>query len=583
MKAARAFRSMTLGFRLARLLRPHASGCGGGFVLAALMAVGFLAFRLAQPWPLKWIIDGLGGHATPFGIGLFVLGGSYVLFAGGAALCEYAQRRTVASLSNRMVYRFRGDLFRHVVGLHLPWQERRGTGELLTRIVWDTGRVRRGVAGVLLRLYQNGLLFVATVAVLVWISPLLSLVILAAGLAAFLVMFLRTRLIHRAARNVRRREGRLASVVEENLRGARDVQTFAGWSDPRFARHNDRSVRGEQKLVRLEASLLLFVEMLMAAAVCAILWGGTQAIAADRLTTGDLVLFVHYALALHRPFTQFARQAAQAGRTAACAERLMRLKDRRPAVEDGPAEAPAFTGALALENVSLKADSAGAGGREWLLKDVSLRLAPGERVAVMGANGAGKSTLLRMFLRLWDPDAGRVTIDGRDAREFTLASLRRGFSVLHQDAVLLGLSVGDNLRMGRPEATDAEVFAALEAAGIAERVRSLPNGLDSVVRGARTFSVGERQRLALARAILAPGTVWLLDEPCAGLDRADRLVDRLLELTEGRTAVWVTHDPRTAEKLDRIVMLDRGRIPDQSGMGSEAPISSPCHTARPPE
>ena len=447
-----------------------------------------------------------------------------------------------------------------MLGLHLAYQERRGTGELLTRIIWDTGRVRRGVAGVLLRMYQNGLLFVATVAVLVWISPLLSLIILGCGLVAFLMMFLRTGLIHRAAKNVRKREGRLASVVEENLRGAKDVQTYSGWNDPRFEDQNERSIRGEQKLVRLEASLLLRVELVMAVAVCAILWGGTRAIAAGQLTTGDLILFVHYALALYRPFNQFARQAAQTGKAAACAERLMKLMDRKPAVEDGPEAAPAFAGKITFEGVADRAGQRARGGREWLLEGVDLNVEAGERVAVMGSNGAGKSTLFRMILRLKDPERGRILVDGRDIRGFTLDSLRSQFSVVHQDAVLLGLSIRDNIRMGAPKASDEEVMKAVDAAGVGTFVRALPKGVDTIVRGARIFSSGERQRLTLARAILAPGKVWLLDEPTAALDRPGELEERLLDLTRDRTTLWITHDSRTALKMDRVLVLVQGKV-----------------------
>jgi len=553
-------RAASLNLRIARMLRPHSRGEGGRFALATLLSVLFLAFRLAQPWPLKWIIDGLGGAPTPWAVSLAALSVAYVLIAGMAALVEYVQRRLVAGLANRIVSRFRGSLFSHLLGLPLAYQERKGAGELLTRVVWDTARLRRGVSGILLRMYQNTLLFLATVGVLLWISPLLAGSVLACGLIAFATMTRTHRRILDAARYSRRREGRLASVVEEDLRGARDLQTYGSTGDRRFDAANEKSLKGEQKLVALEAGLLFGVEILLAASVCAVLWQGTRAVSLGALTSGDLILFVHYTLALYRPFIQFARQASQAGRTAACAERLMKIAGRRAAVSDGPAVAPAFSGEIAFENLRVKASQRARGGRFWLLDDVSFRIAPGARVAVMGPNGAGKSTLLKHLVRLQDPESGRILIDGRDVREFTLDSFRARFSVVHQDAALFGLSVRENVALGKPGATDAEIYDALERSGAAELVRRLPKGLDTAVRGARIFSSGERQRLALARALLRDGRIWLLDEPTAALDKAPEAERALLAALQNKTVLWITHDLATAMRMDKILLLIEGKL-----------------------
>lgn len=556
----RVARGLTLTVRSARLLRPHAAGIGGGFALAGLLGALFLAFRLAQPWPLKWIIDGLGGSALPWGASLAAMSLAYVAIAAGAGLVEYAQRRLVAGLANRVVNRFRGALFLRVLGLPLAYQERKGSGELLTRVVWDTARLRRGVSGVLLRMYQNTFLFFATVGVLVWISPPLAGAVLACGLLAFGAMLWTNGRILRAARVSRKREGQLASVVAEDLQGARDLQTYRAAGDRRFDAANERSLRGEQRLVGLEAGLLLAVEILMAASVCLALWYGTRSVSRGALTTGGLVLFVHYTLALYRPFTQFARQTSQAGRTAACAERLIKLMARGGGVEDGPEAAPAFAGEIAFEDVRVKAAQRARSGRLWLLEGASFKIAPGERVAVMGPNGAGKSTLLRHLLRLQDPESGRILVDGRDLKSCTLDSLRGRFSVVHQDAALFGLSVRENVALGKPGAGDAEIFAALEKSGAADFVRRLPKGLDTIVRGARIFSTGERQRLALARAFLRDGRIWLLDEPTAALDGAPEVERALREASAGKTVLWITHDLATALRMDRILLLVQGTV-----------------------
>lgn len=551
---------LELTYQVARMFAPHAAGCGRAFFVAGLLSSLFIATRLAQPWPLKWIIDALGGHPSQWGLSLTTLSIAYVLISLLASVVDYAQRRMVTGLGNLIVSRFRGALFTHLLGLPLAYQARKGIGELLTRVVWDTARLRRGVSGVLLRMYQNTVLFLATVGVLLWISPVLASFVLGCGLVAFGLMLVSNQKILRAARSSRKREGQLASVVEENLRGARELQSFGLPMDRRFEAANQKSLRGEQKLVRLEAALLSQVEFLIALSITLILWRGTAAVSVGTLTVGDLVLFIHYTLSLYRPFTQFARQASQAGRTAACAERLMKIVQRKSPVRDGPVTAPVLAGEIAFEDVRVQAPQRARGGRLWLLDGVSFRIAPGERVAIMGPNGAGKSTVMRYILRLDDPTSGCVLVDGRDVRDYGLNSLRRQFNVVHQDAVLFGLTVRENVALGNDDASDGEILDAIDRSGASDFIRRLPKGLDTVVRGARIFSTGERQRLALARAMVRKGRIWLLDEPTAALDRPLDLERSLLDSERGKTVLWITHDLSTAMRLDRILLLLEGKI-----------------------
>ncbi len=550
-----------LGARLARALRPYAYGCRPQMFAAAGLGLAFLVFRLAQPWPLKWVIDGLTGHhKNPVHTNYVELGLAYIVLSAAAGFADYGQRRLVAGLANRVVFRFRSFLFSHLLNLPLAYQERRGAGELLTRIVWDTARLRRGLYGILLRMFQSTAIFIATVGVLAWLSPLLACVVLVTGLAAFATMLTTNRKILDAARLTRRREGRLSSVIEEDLRGAPDLQTYGRSTDRRFDEQNQKSLRGEQKLVRYEAGLLLRVEVLMALSICLILWLGSQSVVSGRTTAGHLVLFIHYSLSLYGPFTQFARQASQAGRTAACAERLLKIAARPPAVVDGAVPAPPLAGEIVFENVRVQAPQRARGGRRWSLNGVSFRIAPGERVAILGLNGAGKSTAFKHLLRLQDPFAGRILVDGRDIRDYTMESFRSQFSVVNQPPALFGLSVRENVAMGRPGASDAEILAALETAGAGEFVRRLPKQLDTIVRGARIFSAGERQRLALARAILRAGRIWLLDEPTTALDHPEELERTLLRDCVGSTVLWITHDVPTACRMDRVLVFADGKV-----------------------
>jgi ATP-binding cassette subfamily B protein len=574
-RRVRFFRTVKKTLRLARLLwplaKPHKKLLLAGASFGALLVL----FRVALPWPLKLIIDELSGAglgkagwlvegAAP---GVAVLGAVYVFIALGAALAEYGQRLVLAGLGNRVVHRFRADLFDRVLRLPLAFHEGRETGELLTRVIYDTARLRQGVNGLLTRIFQNLFLFLFTIGVLVWIDLPLALVVALSGVVTLGLMGRSTRRIRRAARRSRKREGRLAALVAEALLGIREWQTFrpGAGADERFGRQNAKSLKEEQKVRRLAAGLLLRVELVLAVAVALILWLGTIAVEAGRLTPGDLVLFVHYTVALYRPYRQFARQAARMGKTFACADRLTRIMAKEPSVADRPGAVPApeLRGDIVFEGVSVRSTRRRRGGRKWVLKDVSLRVRPGERVAILGPNGAGKSTLLRLVLRLADPKRGVIRLDGRDVRDYTVASLREQMSVVFQDSVFFNLTVRENIALGRPDATLEEIEEAARRSRAADLVERLKHGYDTRVRQrGRLFSVGERQRIAVARAVLRDGSVWLLDEPTTGLDAgtAEELVRLLIELTEGRTALWVTHDPMVRSCFDRVIVLSTGRV-----------------------
>ena len=583
MRAVRGLRKIR---GVAALLWPHARPFKalllGGAGLSALVVV----FRVAQPWPLKWILDlltdrplhpVLAGLLDTPRIGIAVLSGLYIGFTLLAAAAEYGQLLTLAGLGNRVLYSFRTQLFTHVLRQPLAFHEGREEGELLTRIVYDTARLRQGVNGLLTRVLQTVVTFLATIAVLLWLDPRLAAVLAASGVVALVAMSRIGRRIVRAARKQRRREGRLASLVAEDLLGVRELHAYRTGEipDARFTRQNLKSLKQEQKVRRLGAVLLLRTELLLALSVTLILWLGARAVQAGGLTPGSLVLFVSYAVGLYRPFAQFARQTARSGRTFACAERLASIMQRAPAIVDRPGAvaAPSLGGELVFDNVSVKAPRKRRGGRKAAVDGVSFSVGAGERVAIVGPNGAGKSTLLRIVLRLTDPTAGCVLLDGRDLRDYTLASLRRKTSVVFQDSVLFGLTVGENIALGRDGATPEAVRAAAERAHLDALIARLPQGYDTPVRHrGGLFSGGERQRIALARALLRDGRIWLLDEPTGGLDAATArdLVALLLETTAERTVLWVTHDPAILPRLDRVLVLEEGRAaftgtPDEYG------------------
>jgi ATP-binding cassette, subfamily B, bacterial len=559
-------------------LRPHARGEGWSLAAGVALGIAAVAFHIVRPWPLKWILDALTGaheHApivrwardagTP---GVLALSALYVALTILFGAATYGQVMLLNGVGNRVLFRFRTALFTHLLRQPLAFHESHDVGELLTRVVYDTSRLRRGLNGLAVKMGQTLFLFLGTLAVLFWLAPALGAVLAIGGVAAFHAMHRRGRRIVRAAKRQRKKEGAIASMVADELHGVRELQTFgpeASAAQRRFAKKNDSSLLGEQKVRRLAAGIAVRVEVLFALTIALTLWLGTRAALDGHFTAGDLVLFLSYALSLRGPFEQFAKQTARVGRTAACASRLVKLMARDPALTDAPDAIAAgrLRGDLAFEGVSLKTPSRGRGTRKWAIDDLWCRFPAGARTAIVGGNGAGKSTLLRVALRLAAPSAGRVLVDGRDAREYQAASLRAQMSVVFQDSVLFGLSVRDNIALGMPAASDAAVADAACRAHAAEIIERLPLGYGTPVRRrGGLFSPGERQRLAIARALLRDGRVWLLDEPTTGLDQegAEELTDLLLAATAGRTTLWVTHDPALAARLDRVVALDAARL-----------------------
>lgn len=561
---------------IARLLRPYAVGEGASLAAGAATGVAMVLLHVVRPWPLKWLLDLLTSRhskspvvswAAGAGAGGFVaLSAAFVVVSLLYAAAAYTQRMLLGGVANRTSYRLRTVLFERLLAKPLDFHEAHESGELLTRVVYDTTRLRRGVAGILMHLFQTLFLFIATLAVLLWVAPLLATLITVGGAAALALMHHRGGRIATMTRRQRRKEGRVAALASDELQSVREVQMFGHGSSAaaaRFRRKSEGSLGGEQQVSRLTARLSMHVETIFAATVAATLAVGAYLVMRERLSTGDLVLFVSYALALREPFNQFGKQTSRLGRTAACADRLRKLIEHTGEPLPSLPAAPTLRGALEVHHVSVKTPKKTRSSRKLALDDVTLAVAPGERVAVLGRNGAGKSTLLRLVLGLALPEEGRVTIDGMDIRELDPASLRAQLSVVFQESPLFGLTIRENILVGRPGASESAMVAAAEAAHVSRLIEALPSGYDTPIRrrGA-LLSTGERQRIALARALLRDGRIWLLDEPTAGLDRktADAITETLLEQTRGRTTLWMTHDQSLLAHVDRAVVLRNGRI-----------------------
>ena len=365
------------------------------------------------------------------------------------------------------------------------------------------------------------------------------------------------------ALRVHERESEVSSRVQETLAGIRAVQAFGreALEQSRFERHAEESVRASQRLTAVQTGSHALIGLMMVVGTAAVVaLAGRQALA-GRLTPGDLVLLVAYVVMLYKPLETLAYTAVAVQGAVAGGHRVLALLDAVPDVVDAPGAAPLparARGAIRFERVSFRYRGGGL-----VLREVDLDVGPGETLAVVGASGAGKTTLASLLVRFYDPGAGRVTLDGRDLRTITLASLRDSVALVLQEPVLFGTSVRENIAYGRPDATDADILAAARAAGAHGFISALADGYDTAIgeRGA-TLSGGQRQRLAIARAFVKDAPVLILDEPTSALDAEAEagLLAALERLMQGRTTLIIAHRLSTIRNAGRVAVLHNGAL-----------------------
>jgi ATP-binding cassette, subfamily B, bacterial len=560
--------------RMAPYLAGH-RGLLAGSMGALLLAT---ALKLLEPWPLKFVLDRVvpapaGEAAATAGLPPMTL---LALCAGGLlgvialrAFFEYVSTVGFALVGNRVLGRVRGDLFNHLTALPLSFHAKARAGDLTLRVVSDVAMLKETAVTAAMPLLASLLVLLGMVGVMAWLDWRLALIALAPVPLLWLTSVRLTRKIQDVSRTQRKREGDLAATVSETLSGIRAVQAL-GLEERlggRFARAGDEDVRQGVKGKRLAAALERSVDLLTGLGLAATLWYGATQVIAGALTPGDLVVFVTYLKNTYRPVRDYAKYAGRLVKASAAGERIIDLLDEERTVRDLPdaRPAPELRGDLGFEGVTFRHPNAPAP----VLDGLDLAIPAGLRVAITGPSGTGKSTLLSLLLRLHDPEAGRITLDGEDIRSFTLASLRARIGYVPQETLILHGSFADNITLGAGrDVSREEVDLAARLAQLDGVIRALPGGYDAEVaeRGA-SLSPGQRQRLAIARVALRDCPILILDEPTVGLDRENEaaVIDAVERLTEGRTSLIVTHDLDLAARAELIVVLEGGRVAE---MGS---------------
>ncbi|TWT40452.1 putative ABC transporter ATP-binding protein [Phycisphaerae bacterium RAS1] len=548
----------------------------GSLALAALASLGVIATQLAAPWPIKVIFDNILARsqaprgwlaewvgriaAEPMGLLAWVCAAILVI-AVLDALISYIRDIILAQVGQEVVGKIRQALFRHLQTLSPAELEKRHTGELLTCLSGDIIMLRQLLVGGIVSANQSVLTVLSLTVAMLLLNWKLALVGLLTTPLSMLASYRISRSIRQATEQQREKEGATLSLAQDVLGAMPIIQAFnrQRTEQERFSRQNRSSTRAALKTTRLEARLYRTVTLTSAAGLCLILFVGVRDVLAGVMTAGDLLVFVSYLRSVNRPVRDIAKLSSQAAKATACGKRIAALMEIGPSVKSRPdaAALEACRGQIALEGVSFGYD-----GRRPALRDVSLHVAAGERVAIVGPSGAGKTTLLKLLLRFYDPQEGALQLDGLDLRDLTLDSLRRHTAWVSQDTVLFGLTIGENIALGCPAATPEQIAAAAGRVQIADFIESLPDGYDTLPgQNGVALSGGQRQRLALARALLRCPAVLLLDEPTSGLDaRTQAAVEDAWMAGGAATTLVVCHRLRRMERFDRIVVMEDGRI-----------------------
>ncbi|GLY85509.1 ABC transporter ATP-binding protein [Actinoallomurus iriomotensis] len=560
---------------------PYTRGIRRWLVVGALLLVLAAAGEVAAIWIFGLITDhvlaakNLAAFWTPALVWLQLSVLTAVASFGGDYLTTL--------VGERFLLRLRDSVFAHVQRLSPDFFDRGRTGDLMVRLTDDVEAIEQFVASGLIKTVTSVVSAVFFAGAALYVRWDLALVSFALAPLFWLAVRRFTARFRETAVRERESNGAMTSVVEESLSNHALVQAYNRQPAERRRLHREGLTWLEAKMAenRLSALYEPLVQVIETVCVLLVLGFGASELARGRVTLGGLLAFAAYLGYLYPPLQSLGDVGLTASEAAASADRIIEIMETPPAVADPavPRTRAARRGRVAFDGVTFRYP----GGGRPALKEFSFRAGPEELVLVTGPSGAGKSTIARLLLRFYDPERGRIRLDGVDIRELSLTTLRDTVTVLQQETMLFPGSVRDNIAYGRPDATEEQIVAAARAAEAHDFVTALPEGYDTPVgRQGRLLSGGQRQRIAIARAMLRDAPVLVLDEPTTGLDAptARRVLAPLRRLMAGRTTILITHDLHLAPEADRIVVLD-GRPP--TGSGPAAPREIARRYGRTPE
>jgi ABC-type multidrug transport system fused ATPase/permease subunit len=570
--------------RVFRLLVRFARGQRKAFALAFVLLLLEAITAVFEPWPLAYLIDFLKGDKPILlaNTALFVPSKTTtiaILTAGIVALaainsyCDSMAEVYLARGGRKVGYNLRVALVTHLEKLSLSFHNQRRTGDVLTRVTSDVTELEEFITDSVSDLTGSIFVLTGTLAFLAWKSPQVMVLAIVIVPVLALVSSGFTGRIKAAAKQQRAREGDLASHAQEMLTLIGVIQTFGrgSYERQRFAHLSDRAMQSALRAARLEAAFGWVVSVAQALCIVGVVWTGIWLVDRNAATVGDVILYILLITNMFKPTKRIIKEWNTIGKVFASVERVEELLDREPTVRDEPdaVEAPPLRGHIEFRDVSfayqLEPGPDGQ-GPSLALEDLSFTVQPGQTVALVGHSGAGKSTIAQLLPRLYDPHAGQVLLDGYDARDFTLASLRAQVTMVLQETVLFTGTVAENIAYGRPDATHEEIVEAARRANAEEFIQRLPDGYETELteRGAN-LSGGQRQRLSIARSFIRETPILILDEPTTGMDAESTqlVLDALHKLVEGKTAIIISHDLNLIRSADSILVMSAGQVVQQ--------------------
>ena len=555
-------------------VRPYRWRFAGALVQIFLIS----AFAVLEPWPLRLVIDNvLGGKPIELGswaswlpdvnawpkptLAAVVCAGLVLIVLGSGAFSLLYNWMAIG-LGQRMVNDLRARLYAHLQRLSLAYHSRQKVGDLMMRITSDSFAVQTMVMNGLLPILQALVMLVGMLLVMIPIDPVLTAVSLTIVPALLLLIGFFNRKINDVATTARDTDSQVYTLVHWGMSSIKHVQAFTKEEEEhrRFMRASGAALHAHRMLYTWQGAYSGVINTVVAAGTALVIFVGARDVLNGTLTVGGLVLFTTYLAKLYVPVNQITQSWGLIAGARIGATRCFEILETEPDLVDGTQLFPpeGATGRIEWQGVSFRYRT-----DTPVLRGIDLTVEPGQTIALVGATGAGKSTLLGLLTRFFDPSEGRVLIDGVDARQYQLKSLRRQIAMVLQPPLVFPLTVFENIAYGRPEATLEQVKEAARLARIDQMIEGLPQGYDTLVgESGATFSEGEKQRLTIARALLRNAPILVLDEPTSALDAETEsmVMQGIDRLTKGRTVFVIAHRLSTVRRADRILVLKDGII-----------------------
>ena len=535
---------------------------------------------LAAPWPLKVVLDNaLGHHPLPewlkwvhdlgidqntMGLALFAAVATLVIAAIGA-LASYVDNYYTESVGQWVAHDLRMRIYDHLHRLSLKYYEDQTAGTLLSTMTSDVATVQDFASSSTLDIVVDLMTIAGMLALMFWLNWDFALI--AIGITPFLLLFVARfkKAVKVATRQVRLHQSEIVAVVQQGLGYVRVVKAYGreALESARLEEASKATVDAALQARRVKSLLSPVVTIVVAVCTGFVLWRGTALIVTGAMTVGALTVFLAYLSKFFKPVQDLAKMTNTIAQTAVGLERIQKILEADVVIPEKPtAVAPSnLRGEIEFEHVAFAYDQ-----DDPVLRDVSFKTTPGQVIGLVGGTGSGKSTIVSLIPRFYDPTSGRITLDGRDLRDYKVHPLRDQIGYVLQETVLFRGTIRENIAYGRPDATEQEIIEAAKLANADEFIARMPHGYDSHV-GERgdTLSGGQRQRIGIARAIIRGTPLLILDEPTAALDTESEhlVVEALTNLMKGRTVIMIAHRLSTIRQADKILVLEGGKVVEE--------------------